>query len=330
MDASIVISSMNGGGLLECLLFDIKSQDLRGLDVEVLLLEAGTRDEQLETQKLGEAITRYRFYHRPGLSRTAALNFLFNEAQSNLIIRLDVRSHINTDYIKSIIKLSRSTKASNVAGVMKPVGVGEIQSQIADIMCHPLCFGGAKFRNQRYCGPVETAYLGAFNKDLCVIEGEWFSSDHPRISEDSELNYRIRSLGQTIWMDSQIVVQYRPRETYPAFFKLCYNYGVGRGLFVIKHRVFTAYRQLVPLACMLSVIIGLIGGLWFPAIYPVIVLGVLSYLAICIRAAWNVRPQIGKAMLICSGFIGCHLFWTLGFIASAGVCVTDRFRTKMI
>ena len=54
MDASIVISSMNGGGLLECLLFDIKSQDLRGLDVEVLLLEAGTRDEQLETQKLGE------------------------------------------------------------------------------------------------------------------------------------------------------------------------------------------------------------------------------------------------------------------------------------
>ena len=47
-----------------------------------------------------------------------------------------------------------------------PVGETEEQQLIAQVMSHPLSFGGGKFRNPNYVGHADSVYLGCFRKRL--------------------------------------------------------------------------------------------------------------------------------------------------------------------
>jgi glycosyltransferase involved in cell wall biosynthesis len=192
---SIVITTFNENEYLDSLLKDISRQKLNNLELEIILLEAGSYPKQRATQHLGELASHLKFINIPNLSRTKSLNKLFNTAQGELIIRLDGRSHIKPNYIQQIVELSSRTGAENVGGVMAPIGKTPSQKLIADVMKHPFSFGGAKFRSLSYSGLVDSVYLGAFRRHHCKFGYSWFDEVHPGISEDSDLNYRIRKSG---------------------------------------------------------------------------------------------------------------------------------------
>ena len=80
----------------------------------------------------------------------------------------------------------------------------------------------------------------------------WFDDLNPKISEDTDLNYKIKNNGGKAYISSQIKVEYYARSSLFYFIKLCYNYGVGRGIFVMKNKTFLALRQIIlPLAFLL-------------------------------------------------------------------------------
>ena len=237
LDASIVITSFRDNFYLDKLLNSISLQNLNNLNVEIIILDAGNYNKGRAIKKLKSLSSRLIYLSENNLSRTESLNKIFYLSKGEIIIRLDTRSVINKNYISSITKLSRSTKAEVVGGKIKSIFFKKGQEIVAKAMNHPLMFGGGKFRNTEKFIKVDSVYLGAFNKEKCINligDENWFDINCPKISEDSDLNYRIRKKGGTILCDPSIIVEHYPRENLGSFLKLCFNYGRGRALFCKK------------------------------------------------------------------------------------------------
>ena len=295
------------------ILSDISRQDYKNF--EILLLESGENQQNTSTVILGKKSKNLRYFHKPGLPRTRALNFLVKESTGGLLIRLDARSHIDPDYISRIVQLSKKTGATNVGGVMWPLGETRTQRIIACLMQSPLVFGGAKFRKPGFYGEAETVYLGAFRKQDVPFQ-EWFDGKHPKISEDSDLNYRLRKAGKKIFIDCALHAFHFPRENLKSFFKLCFNYGNGRGIFLLKHRAGLAPRQAVILISVSLFALLLIMSFKYSFAVVLFTALILVYVGIIVLEAIRQELEIKDKMEFSWGAFGCHFFWIIGLIFS--------------
>ena len=312
---SVIVTNFRDNFYLNKLLHDLSKQDFDKNNIEILLLDAGNYQAKEAKKWLGPLKNNLRFWNVPNLPRTSSLNFLIKNSKANLIVRLDSRSHISKHYLSQIYKLSTETKAANVGGSLRPVGLNFNQRMIAKIMQHPLSFGGAKFRSFNYRGEVDSLYLGAFNKKL-IPKGPWFDEVLIKISEDSDLNYRIKKSNQKIILDSSIVIEHYPRESLKSFFKLCYNYGVGRGLFLMKHKTVLAFRQLVlPIALLLLSILFFM-GFFFQLAHVLLIFFILIYVSTLAGVSYKLSSTITVLFFNFLGFLGCHFFWTIGFFSA--------------
>ncbi len=309
---SVILTSYNEGAHLDRLFQDLSNQDFDKNSYEILFLEAGNDSKERAIGKLGYSSSLLRYWRIPELSRTAALNFLVRESTGDLIVRLDARTHIDPDYLSRLYALSLRENVANVGGVQVPIGESQEQKNIALIMSHPLGLGGGKFRNKTYRGNVDSLYLGAFSRKYMPSQ-PWFDERLPKISEDSDLNFRIRQMGGEVILDSSIIAWHYPREDLKKFFRLCFNYGVGRALFLIKHRQFSAPRQLV-LPCAFLIALILLGlGVIYPFLYSVLFIGIFSYLALILFASFRTGGgSLKDVLFLTCGFVGCHFFWTIG------------------
>jgi succinoglycan biosynthesis protein ExoA len=312
---SVIITSYNDWKYLKRIFNDLKDQSVNKSQFEVLVLEAGLLYSSEINKYLKTKSNNIKLWFVDRLSRTKSLNFLVEKSKANLIIRLDARSHISRSYISDIYKLSKKYNVANVGGVLIPIGEEKNQKIIASIMQHPLSFGGANFRNSNFNGLVETLYLGAFNKKL-MPSRPWFDEINPKISEDSDLNFRIRKNGGSIFLDSSIRVEYFAREDFKSFFKLCFNYGFARGTFVQKYKTFLAYRQLVPPFCFLTSLGLFIFGFFNPLLHLLLVSLFAGYIALLTVFSFKISTTDKSFFKYLVGFFGCHFFWVLGFFMS--------------
>lgn len=62
----------------------------------------------------------------------------------------------------------------------------------------------------------------------------------------------MRKLGKKVIIDSFIVAYHYPRENLAKFFRLCFNYELGCGPFLLKHKSLVAPRQFLFVACALA------------------------------------------------------------------------------
>lgn len=318
MDITVALTSFNENLYLDGLLSNLSEQKIDDLEIEIFLLEAGQCQLDRVKEKLGVLGSRLTYLHCAGLSRTKALNRIFNGSSGRVIIRLDARSRINDTYLQEIFKLSQSTGAENVGGIMLPIGSTRKQRIVASLMSSPLAFGGSKSRKKSFKGFSDSLYLGAYNREKCqlLLSGDWFDCFHDKISEDSDLNYRIRQKKGKIFIDSDIVVKYFARESLRSFFILCYNYGFGRGLFIIKHKSFSAYRQIVPLLVLLSSVCLFIVGFYDNRIHTVLITLSATYWMLISAASIKIAERISDYFQLTFGFVGCHIFWTMGLLGA--------------
>ena len=320
---SVIMTTFSETKFLDSILHDLSIQTYPENNLEILLLETGDYPEIRAKTHLKQKSRLLNYLQIPNLSRTASLNLLVKKSKGDLIVRIDVRSHIEPDYLERIAEQSILTQATNVGGVKIPIGKSFIQKIIAKSMKHPLCFGGGKFRNPNFKGNAETVYLGAFNKNIMPPE-PWFDELHPKISEDSDLNFRIKKFGGNIYINSEIRVEYYCRETLKEFFNLCYNYGVGRGIFVIKHKYISAWRQLIlPLSFFISIFL-LVYGVIQIFYLKIFLIGILSYLGIIGWITFKLSDYKPKRWgLLIMSFIGCHFYWTIGLFNSFRIYKKD-------
>ncbi len=218
---------------------------------------------------------RIRVVQNPKQRRASGLNVGIKAASGDVIVRIDARSSVPRDYVERCVSTLVETGADNVGGVQKPIARGPTQEAIGTVLSHPFGVGNAAFRLGKKSGDVDTVYLGCFRREVFDRVG-FFDEDSVVISEDSDINQRIRRTGGRVYLDSAIHVHYEPRETFRDFCRIAFRYGGARAGNLLKHRRLTSWRQTVP---------------------PVFVLGLLGLLALSLGDRRALGPLVGMAAI---------------------------------
>jgi succinoglycan biosynthesis protein ExoA len=310
---SVIITSLNDGFFIENLLNDLLNQTIKRNSYEVLILEAGHFKSENQYNKIfSNNKIKFSFYKKEKLSRTASLNFLIDKAVGDFVVRLDARSRIKKDYLNQLIRLSNSTSAACVGGVKLPVGTNAVEKIIALTMINPIAFGGGNFRKENFRGYANGIYLGAFKKELVYLD-KWYDEINPKISEDTDITRRIIETGEKVFIDSSIVVEYQPRDSYNNFFKMCFNYGVGRGIFIYKHKKVNDFRQIIPPICVCLGFL-LIALSFYKIIFLFFLISLVTlYLILILIFSFVYSKHFYDMFKLSYATAGCHLFWILGF-----------------
>jgi hypothetical protein len=180
--------------------------------------------------------------------------------------------------------------------------------------------GPAPFHTGGGQGPVDTVYLGVYQRKAIEKAGGW--DEQYLAGEDWELNYRIRKDGGLIWFQPDLKVTYRPRADVRALGAQYFNYGRWRRVVARSHQGTINLRYLAPPTATALVTIGLATGIAGLATgivplavgfaIPVIYLAGIT--AVTQATARGVpRGVRGRIPLVLATM---HMCWGIGFISS--------------
>ncbi len=310
----------------------------------------------MSTDRTGDIVAREAFWaetnqgpsirliDNPKGQRTSALNIGIRNAKGNCIVRIDARTIIERDYIEKCVETLIRTGAANAGGVQRPITGRhdeheknkEITQYAAGIaLSHAFGIGDAKFRLGGKSGFVDTVYLGCFRKEIFDRTG-LFDEESAVISEDADMNQRIREAGGKVYLNADINACYYPRDTIAGLARLYFRYGGAKAGLLLKRGRLTAWRQFVPPTFLLSSVFLPVLGIAFAPFYYLWIFMIFLYLGsdalVSLRLALrhmgkiNARTGPGTAVSeIRPGFLSLfsrlvrifpamHFAWASGFL----------------
>lgn len=332
---SVVVPVWNESRHIEHCMTQLTEQTYPSDRLEVLVVDAlsddGTRDivsrfiEAAGITAGASRRARIRLIEAPRRDRSAVLNAGIRQASGEVIARVDARTVISSDYIERCVRTLITTGADNVGGLQKPIARGTVQQAIGLAMSHPFGAGNAQFRIGKRSGFVDTVYLGCFRRSVFDRVG-LFDEESVLVSEDSDVNQRIRESGGRVYLDTGIVVGYYPRETLPALWRLYFRYGGARAGNFLKHGNLTSWRQIVPAAFVLVLMmLGMLSVVSRPALVVFCALLAL-YTASDLAVAASISASNRNLKVwpwLCAAFPCMHFGWAFGFLRR----LTERRRT---
>jgi glycosyltransferase involved in cell wall biosynthesis len=295
--------------------------------MEVLVVdgmsEDGTREIVQEfIQANGHA--KVRLLDNPRRQRAPALNVGIQNAAGDVIVRIDARTLIPKDYIQKCVDTLIRTGADNVGGMQVPMVLRNgsrrkelTQQAIALALSHPFGIGNARFRLGNKSGYVDTVYLGCFKRDVFTKVGV-FDEDSPVISEDSDMNYRIRKAGGRVYFDKSIIAYYYPRDKIRDLARLYFRYGGAKAGNLLKWGSFTAWRQWVPPLFLTTLVVFGVASLFSGQARLALgaILGFYLLVDLCVAARLALKEKrwglVRRLFLV---FPTLHFSWAIGFFA---------------
>lgn len=282
--------------------------------LEVIVVDGESDDRTREIVEGKRSECRILLLENPRGSRASGLNLAIGSAKGEIIIRVDARTMCPPRYIEGCVETLVLTGADNVGGVQRPIANSVTQDAIGLAISHPFGAANAQFRLGRKSGFVDTVYLGCFWRDVFAKVG-YFDENPSVISEDSDLNKRIRDAGGTVYLNSDLEAFYYPRETLRDFWRLYFHYGGARAGNVLKHRRLTSWRQAAPVFVLILVILGML-CLVSRMFFWVIVALVSVYVSVDTAVSLHLATKRRKAGLFGRLFIAfpcVHIAYGLGF-----------------
>jgi succinoglycan biosynthesis protein ExoA len=321
---SVVVPCRNEIRHIRAFLDSIFRQELGQIEMEVLIAD-GMSDDGTRLV-LGEFERRFaalRVLDNPEQIVSTGLNRAIREAKGEIIIRMDVHTIYASNYVRSCVEVLNETNADNVGGPALTRADDYISQAIAYAFHTPFASGGAKFRDPRYEGPVDTVTYGCWRKSTLERIG-MFDETLVR-SQDDELNRRLVSNGGKVWQSPKIISWYRPRNTLSALAWQYFQYGFWKVAVIRKHRRLASWRNLVPGSCLFAGVVLLLGAgaarlsgsvwwrdvflaEWFALVSLYSIASFASAFSVARRKGWMVLPVMPVV------FATYHLSYALGFL----------------
>ena len=308
---SVVVPARDCADVIAGCLEAIGHQTYRGpMDVTVAVAPGADGTEQV----LAEASVGLplRVVENPAGTTPAGLNAAVAASDGEVVARVDAQSRIPPHYIERAVATMARTGAANVGGVQRPVASGDLAGAIAAAMASPFGSGPAAFRRGGREGPVDTVYLGVFDRAALVSAGG-FDESLER-NQDYELNWRLRERGCTVWLDPELEVDYLPRPNLAGLARQYFAYGAWKRTVLLRHPRSLRPRQLAAPALAVGLVVSVIGlaaRRWQGAALP------LLYAGACAAAALRLRPTLpgrGNRLRAAAAFATMHLGWGAGFL----------------
>jgi succinoglycan biosynthesis protein ExoA len=295
------------------------------LDYELIVLDGGSTDRTKEiVEELCASNWRIRLACNDARIQSAGINrgVCLARPESNIIVRADAHAEYPPGYIKALARELHERKAASVVVPMRTSGNDFLQRAIAAAQNSRIGNGGSPHRGKivqsRF---VDHGHHAAFDRQaFSSIGGYDESFTH---NEDAEFDARLTKSGAKIWLCSNLVVTYFPRNSLASLARQYFKHGSGRARTVFKHHSRPKIRQLLPLV-VLGVNLGSLGltlGFGWPFLTPA-----LAYFGAC--AIWSVilARREGDAACWVSGFAAMimHQSWAVGFICRSILILTTH------
>ena len=233
----------------------------------------------------------------PAVDTATGLNLAIAAAKFETVIRVDAHSKLSEGYAATAQELLQETGAANVGGMMVAEGESEFQKAVAYGYNNRIGLGGGAFHLGGKAGPVDSVYLGCFQKSWLNKVGG-FDPKWVR-GQDWELNKRLREAGGTVWFDPRLKVTYYPRDNWPSLAKQFFNTGIWLGVLTREVPGQSAIRYWIPPLLVLSTIF------WLP---------VTLYLLVIAFAAMNASDLKPTTRLWLMAVLPTmHYAWGIGF-----------------
>src|SRR5579863_185052 len=191
-DISVIVPCRNEIREIRVFLDCVLRQELGELAMEVLIADGmsddGTRAVLDEFQERFENV---RVLDNPEKIVSTGMNRAIREARGEIIIRMDAHTLYAPDYVRTCVEVLKETGAGNVGGPALTRAEGYVAEAIAHAFHTPFASGGAKYRDPRYEGRVDTVSYGCWRKS--TLEAIGFFDENLVRGEDDDLNRRLAS-----------------------------------------------------------------------------------------------------------------------------------------
>jgi succinoglycan biosynthesis protein ExoA len=226
------------------------------------------------------------------------------------IVRVDAHSDYPTGFCETLLAAQQTTGADSVVVSMTAKGVTCFQKAAAVAQNSRLGNGGSAHRRSAEGRFVDHGHHALMKVDAFRSVGgydETFSHN-----EDAELDCRLTAAGYRIYLCGGADIGYYPRTSLASLFRQYRNFGRGRAMTILKHRMKPKLRQAIP------VMIG-------PAV-ALSALGVVAPVLAIPAALWAVASLAYGVLLGVRSKDGCecgagvaamamHLGFSVGFIS---------------
>lgn len=260
---AVVMPVLNEASYLLAAVKAILSQDYPGEIHVVLALGPSADETDVVAAQLCQLDSRVTTIANPSGRTPEGLNAALATTTEPIVVRVDAHSELSDGYIRLAVESLQQTGADNVGGIMGARGVTNFEKAVAAAMTSPLGVGSANFHVGGEAGPVETVYLGVFQRAALERVGGY----DPAFTraQDWEMNHRIRVTGGTVWFNPELFVTYRPRPSVGKLAKQYFEYGSWRREVMRQHpetrRTKSALRYFAPPVAVVGVIGGLLMGI---------------------------------------------------------------------
>ena len=282
-------------------------------DLTVIVADGGSTDR---TRDLVIGLTarfpNLRVHHNPARLQSAGINGAVAALATpahRIVVRCDAHAQYFTGFVKAVAAALDNQGVGSVVVPMDSVGDTGFGRAAAWIVDKPLGSGGSAHRGGQTSGPVDHGHhagmdLGWFRR----IGGYDPTFSH---NEDAEYDHRLLQAGGSIWMQSDIRLNYVMRPTFQTLARQYWLYGRGRARTVLKHRMRPKLRQLIPAINLIGMVVALILGLVWPwaLVWPLAYISALVLVSGAgIRAIGTDGAWAGPALF------AMHNFWAAGFL----------------
>jgi cellulose synthase/poly-beta-1,6-N-acetylglucosamine synthase-like glycosyltransferase len=221
-----------------------------------------------------------RVVDNPRRRTSTSLNVGLDHVAGEIVVRLDARSRVQSDYVATCVRVLRERPEVGVVGGAQIARSGSdalVSRGIARALRNRFFTGLSRYRRSTVSGPSDTVWMGVFRFEELRVLGGW--DDRIALNEDFDLNQRYAESGLVVWFEASLRSTYVPRATFRALATQHFRFGRVKGTWWARDRRPTA-RQVVLLGAPLIVSAAAVGVRRRVGTLGLLVLGVGGLIAL--------------------------------------------------
>ena len=251
----------------------------------------------------------------PGKIVSTGLNLAIQQANGEVIVRVDGHCEIAGDYIQRCVEHLLNDEVEGVGGPLETIGETPLAGVIAAAMSSSFGVGGSAFRTKMDRTMLtDTVAFPAYTRSIVERAGP-FDEELVR-NQDDEFNYRLRKMGAKILLASNVHCRYYSRSSLRSLWRQYFEYGYWKVRVMQKHPGQMQPRQFVPPLVVATCLMALLMLPLFPVTRYLLGLAVGSYAIANIFASLLSlrRTRYSLLPVLPIAFATLHLAYGLGFL----------------